>query len=113
MLKKRTISVPLTVEAEKRLDYDESIDGDLEELDLTEEEFNQFYSSGVIDKLNEELDVIIDDYESEDILLSQLEPAKNIVSDAVNKNPDLSILKEILKLFELAIKKKTSVSFFF
>lgn len=48
MLKKRIVCVPLSVEAEHRLDYDDSLEGDLEELALTQGEFDHFYDTGSI-----------------------------------------------------------------
>lgn len=38
----------MSVEAEHSLDYDDSLEGDLEELALTQGEFDHFYDTGSI-----------------------------------------------------------------
>ncbi len=61
----KLISVPLTREAMHRLNYNQCIPGDLEELELDDEVYREIWSTNFFDIINKELDTNIDDYEDE------------------------------------------------
>jgi len=48
----KTISVPLRSEAMNRLDLDDCLLGNLEELQLPEEQYAKLLQSGVLEKIN-------------------------------------------------------------
>jgi len=48
----KVISVPVSLEAMKRLDYDLSIDGDLIEINLTNELYDEIWKLGFFNEVN-------------------------------------------------------------
>ncbi|MGI0118330.1 hypothetical protein [Zooshikella sp. RANM57] len=108
----KIISVPLTQEAMHRLDLDQSLEGDLKELTLSDSEFSVLWSSGVLDDLNEELDLLIDDFEDESITGEKLEQAL-IITQHNKHYINTPIVNALAKQLELAISKSTGVFFFF
>ncbi|MBU2713960.1 hypothetical protein [Zooshikella harenae] len=108
----KVISVPLTQEAMYRVDLDQSLEGDLKELTLSDSEFSVLWSSGVLDDLNEELDLLIGDFEDESITGERLEQALAITQQ--NKHYlHTSVVNALASQLELAISKSTGVFFFF
>lgn len=59
----KTITVPLSKEAMHRLDYNESIDGDLLELELSDNELHILNKVNLFETINYKLGLNIDDYE--------------------------------------------------
>lgn len=106
----KVITVPNTAEAMKKLDFDECTSNEITEINLTEIEYGELWKSGVIDKLNQKLNLLIDDYENESIEIKEdLLMAKNICL----KNNDSRIVNKLLKQVELALMKNTGVYFYF
>ncbi|MHA3736986.1 hypothetical protein ACXR0M_15145 [Pseudomonas sp. Eth.TT006] len=109
----KTISVPLTVEAMNRLDFDECLPGDLEEIDLSEDEFTALLKTNIIENINSTLGIFIDEYEDEKIQgISKLEASLKIFQEAF-KNTKCETIKKIIKLNESAIQKNTGLFFYF
>ncbi|WP_085586514.1 MULTISPECIES: hypothetical protein [unclassified Pseudomonas] len=109
----KVISVPLSLDAMHRLDIDESLPGDLEELSLTEETFRELSNTGLFDKLNSELGKIIDEYEDESIQdQGDLAVSLKILEDISNKTY-IEELSKISNLIKIAIDKKTGIFFYF
>ena len=103
-MKDRLIVVPTSKEAEQRLDYDKCKDSDLIEYNLNEKEF---------DELCDKLGLMIDDYESEEILEDKLKNLEDFMEYYLGKNPRNILLRNLNDLFQVAYKKRTGVFFFF
>ncbi len=113
--KMKYISVPTNQEAMARLDLDQCIMGDLIEFTLNKVDYAALWSTGVIDEINEKLNVSIDDYEDERITgIEKLTEAKRIVESkkALNKSNDI-IIDNLLLQINSAIENNTGVFFFF
>ena len=61
----RYIRVPKDIKAMKYYDYGVQKDEQMEELILSESQYSVFYTLKVFQLINEECDVLIDDYEEE------------------------------------------------
>lgn len=107
----KIISVPLTVEAMQRLDTDSCIEGDLKEVELNKVEYAQLWESGVFERLNNDLGIMIEDYEDEVIPADNLQEGIEIVEEYHNNNN--ALFRALLELFKLALERKTGVFFFF
>lgn len=108
----KLISVPFDAEALHRLDLDESLPGDLEELQLTDELFESLADSGVLDSLNATLGVMIDVYEDESIEgLPQLFRTLDILSEAYSRT-ELEVILKVTRLCRLAIERNTGLFFY-
>jgi nitrate reductase beta subunit len=109
----KTISVPLSSEAMERLDLDECLLGDLEELQLPEEHYAKLLQSGVIEKINSSLGKLIDENEDESIQGNiELTTSLNILTNAY-EHTEFEILEKIITLNKLALKSKTGLFFYF
>lgn len=108
----RIIVVPFDAEALQRLDFDQSLPGDLEELQLTEEVFDSLADSGVLDSLNATLGVMIDVYEDESIEgLPQLFLTLDILSEAYSRTK-LEVILKVMHLCRRAIERNTGIFFY-
>lgn len=106
------ISVPNSYEALSRLDRDESLPGDLEELALDNRSVDFLFSSGVAEAINKSLGIMIDLYEDERVTeKGELEKMLDILKLARATTPD-PLLDELVRLSEYAIKKGTGVFFY-
>ena len=106
----KTITVPLSMEAMKRLNFDCNIAGDLIELDISPQ-FYKLFTNGFFSEINQKLNIIIDDYEDEKILgLDNLERLASIVMNYFLRFKDEIYLK-IHALVMEAIQKNTGVFF--
>ena len=112
-MKDRLIVVPTSKEAEQRLDYDKCTDSDLLEYNLNEKEFDELYDIGFFTELNDKLGLMIDDYESEEILEDKLKNLEDFMECYLGKNPKNILLRNLNDLFQVAYEKRTGVFFFF
>lgn len=109
----KIISVPLSSEAMKRLDLDECLPGDLEELQLSEEHYIQLSQSGLIETINSSLGKMIDEYEDESIQgTAELSTLLNILYKA-SEHIELDPLEKIIQLNKLALQHNTGLFFYF
>jgi len=109
----KTISVPLNALAMQRLDMDEAQPGDLAELILTNDQYADLSNSGVIEKINQTLGTLIDEYEDESIKgRKNLATTLAFFSDAFNSS-HLEVFNDIVKLNKIAIEKETGIFFYF
>jgi hypothetical protein len=109
----KLISTPLTVEAMHRLDLDENLPGDIEELELTNENYSLLSNCGIFDKINSALGKMIDEYEDESIQgLVELNASLEILNEIFHKT-QLEIIRKIIHLNQLAIKNNTGLFFYF
>ncbi|MFH8133254.1 hypothetical protein ABU178_03535 [Pantoea osteomyelitidis] len=108
----KLITVPVSHEAMKRLDFDECMSDDLLELKLDEADFESLWDSGVFKKINEFVGVNIDVYEDEVLTgLSDLAKAKEAVENFSGNCEEP--VKKLSFMLDKAIEFKTGVFFFF
>lgn len=112
-MERRRVVVPISKQAEFRLDYDECEDNDLVEYPLSEEKFYKLFDMGFFHQLNAELDLMIDDYEQEEILENKLDQLKVFMNSFMQQHSDNHILNDLNELFQIAYDKQTGVFFFF
>ncbi|AMG68476.1 hypothetical protein AL507_18595 [Providencia stuartii] len=109
----KTITVPLSKEAMHRLDYNESIDGDLLELELSDNELHILNKVNLFETINYKLGLNIDDYEDENLHdMSKIENLNEILTSMINKENE-HIINSILELSNTALNKKTGIFFYF
>ena len=109
----KIISVPLSLDAMHRLDVDDSLPGDLEEIFLTDEAFRKLSNTGLFEELNSKLGKIIDEHEDESIQdQTDLTTSLKILENISKKN-DIEDLYKINNLIKIAIDKKTGIFFYF
>ena len=100
----KLISVPLTREAMHRLNYNQCIPGDLEELELDNDVYREIWSTNFFDIINKELDTNIDDYEDESICdNNRLNRLLNIISSYIHIH---IFFHELYRLVKLALNSK-------
>lgn len=109
----REVVVPISKEAEFRLNYDECEDNDLLEYPLSEKKFYELFDMGFFDQLNTELNLLIGDYEQEEILENKLDLLKTFMNNFIHQHPDNATLNDLNELFKVAYNNKTGVFFFF
>ncbi|WP_455930184.1 hypothetical protein [Pseudomonas fluorescens] len=109
----KLICTPLTKEAMILLDTDECPISLLANCPLTHTEYQQLMGSGVIDKINNSLGKMIDDYEDESInTKDDLKKSLYILENhSIPENQELA--RKIIKLNKLAIDNNTGLYFFF
>lgn len=109
----KTISVPLSEDAMHRLDLNECLPSDLEELFLSEEEFSELSKTGVIEEINKTLSKLIDVYEDDKIQgRAELESTLKIFQQyLITTNSDT--LRKLTHLNEIAMKYNTGMFFYF
>lgn len=112
MERERFIRVPKDERAMKDYDYGVQKKEQMEEIILSEVQYEALDNTGVFDEINEKCEIIIDDYEEEVLELDKIPTALEVVNQLIsnNKNEELIKLKRIL---ELAIRYKTIVGFDF
>jgi len=109
----KSICVPTSSDAMSRLDTDTCIDGDLVEIALDQSDFNELQKSGLLSELNSTLGLMIDEYEDESILNSNLDSAITIYEKYIDKlNLNENKVTRIQDVLELARNKDTGVFFF-
>lgn len=99
----RCISVPLNGLGVDDYNYGVENSENITEFKLTEEEFNNMDSSGIFDEINIVCNLLIDDYESEEIKEENLTKALNILQTKE------TVCKKLITALKLAIDKNTLV----
>ena len=112
MERMRYIRVPKDIKAMKDYDYGVQKDEQMEELILSESQYNIFYTLKIFQLINEECGVIIDDYEEEVLSLEKIPLALKIVNKIIQNYNDINLLK-FKNMLELAIKYRTTIGFDF
>lgn len=112
MERKKYIRVPKDKMAMEDYDYGIQKAEQMDEMVLSEEQYNKLDEVGVFDSINQRCDIIIDEYEEEVLELDKIPIALEIVTQLINDNriEELLRLKEML---ELAISYQTIVGFDF
>ena len=112
-MRNRVITVPKNKDAQEDLNYDRANQLDLIEWRLTDEEFNKLYTLNVFEIINSTCQVLIDDFEDEEITDAiSLQKVKTILDEMIFKDPfpELVQMKEIT---EYALNYRTGLFFFF
>ncbi len=104
----KTICVPKSLDAEHRLDYDQNLPGDLIELEISQTEFDELWSAGFFKKLNDHLDVLIDEFEDEMIGFEKLDQAIELVSKF-----SMKVAEQVKELMYSARKYGVGIYFYF
>lgn len=112
----KVICVPKSLEAESRLDLNESHTDDTDEVSLDVNVFYKLFNSGVFSKINSITGSLIDDFEDSNIR-GRKKITMVLESGILNQNFEeievASALKEIGSLFQKAWDYNTGVYFFF
>ena len=110
--RQRYITVPNDYEAMQALEYGNEEPNQVTEWKLLEEEFEQLYNLGIFELLNNECDIIIDDFESEWLENEALSKAIKILEKRYESN-ETEVITKLKELVCLAIKSNTCVAFDF
>ncbi len=112
MKRDKYIRVPKDKKAMEDYDFGIQKEEQMEEMILSEEQYDKLSEVGVFDIINEKCDIIIDEYEEEVLELSKIPIALEVVTQLINsnENEDLLRLKEMLNL---AVLYNTLVGFDF
>ncbi|HBO21360.1 MAG TPA: hypothetical protein DD649_00530 [Providencia sp.] len=109
----KIITIPLSEEAMHRLDYNESIDGDLLELELSDNQLHILNKINLFETINYKLGLNIDDYEDESLHdMNKIESLNEILKSVLNEE-NKNIIDSILELTNMALSRKTGVFFYF
>jgi hypothetical protein len=112
----KTICVPKSEDALKRLNYDQTIEGDLIEVILSEEVYNALLSTGIFVTFNTITGSNIDNFEDDSItderaLITVIESG---ILDITRYHYALEhIVIDLKLLFTEALKRRTGVFFYF
>jgi hypothetical protein len=112
----KVVCVPKSIEAESRLDLNESHLDDIDEVSLGDDVFYKLFNSGIFNKINLVTGSLIDDFEDSNIR-GREKIAMVLGSGILNQNFEevevASALKEIGSLFQKAWGYNTGIYFFF
>ena len=108
----KLVLVPLTTEALRRLDLDESLPGDIVELELSDEDYALISKSGVLDKINSSLGKMLDEYEDESIQGRSSLSASLIIFNEAYNTTGYDAISRIINLNEIAIENDTGMFFY-
>jgi hypothetical protein len=104
----KTISVPIDQQAAYDLDYNIAKKEQLVEMELTDSEFNTLWNEGIFSMIDKIASCTIDEFEDEHI--TDLAVINEILNELKKSKADL---RDLIKMFELAIAYKTSIHFYF
>ena len=112
MERNKYIRVPRDKKAMEDYDFGIQKEEQLEEMVLSEEQYNKLNEIGVFEIINQACDTIIDEYEEEVLELSKIPTALEVIEKLIrdNKSEELLRLREML---ELAVSYNTIVGFDF
>ncbi|MFB0701725.1 hypothetical protein [Pseudomonas protegens] len=109
---RKWIVVPTSKDAQQRLDLDQCLPGDLEELALSPEQWAALSRSDLLPSLNRALGTLIDDYEDASIQgQAALATALSILTRAATAQDQL--LPKLIALNRLALERDTGLFFYF
>lgn len=109
---RKWIVVPTSQEAQQRLDLDQCLPGDLEELALSPEQWALLSRSDLLPSLNRALGSLIDDYEDASIQgQAALATALSILMQAATPGDEL--IHTLIALNRLALERDTGLFFYF
>lgn len=110
----KTITVPLNKKAVKLLDCNKCPSNLLEEMYLSQQEFDSLWEAGVFQELNKIMNIIIDEYEDDSIVgETNLLHSIRFIESTKYLEPVQSLVTKIKSLMVLAIEKNTGIYFYF
>jgi hypothetical protein len=111
----RYITVPKTLAAMRRLDYDKADPSELKELILSDEDFLRLFNTGVFEEINLKLGSWIADYEYEAIIGTvQLAKLCKMLEARLSTDDDtLPMMKTLHELACFAQERRTGIFFYF
>ncbi len=112
MERERLIRVPKDEKAMRDYDYGIQKKEQMEEMILTEEQYEKLDKIGIFDRINEKCDIFIDEYEEEVLVLEKIPLALEVVNQFINSNESEELI-QLNKMLNLAISYKTLVGFDF
>ncbi|MBO5352482.1 MAG: hypothetical protein J6A77_04215 [Lachnospiraceae bacterium] len=112
MKREKYIRVPKDKRAMENYEYGIKKEEQIEEMILSEEQYYRLNELGLFRVINEECDIIIDEYEEEVLELDKIPIALRIVTELLEKNKSEELL-ELKKMLNLALINKTIVGFDF
>ena len=108
----RTACVPLTADAERRLDTDSCLPGDLYEVMLSDSTVDLLFDSGFLTTLNTRFGLLFDRYEDESITRTeQLQYARALLRD-LQLGRKCQSIDPLDIAFGLALEKMTGIYFY-
>jgi len=112
----KQIIVPKDMESQELLNFDEAPEERLFSLILNSEDFYFLLNNGFFEQLNHMANTNIDDFEDESIIdMKVIESVlESELFDSIVCNDEIkTILEDIKKLFQEAIKRNTGIYFYF
>ena len=110
----KLIVVPIDKEAEERLGLNQNIESDLINVFLNQEDYDQLWATSFFERINVDLNILIDDFEDESISGKEnLKKLHSIIVEYEKNTPSNPIVSTLKSLTEAAIRFETSVIFSF
>ena len=106
--RERIIRVPKDEKAMRDYDYGIQKKEQMEEMILTEEQYEKLDKIGIFDRINEKCDIFIDEYEEEVLVLEKIPLALEVLNQFININENEELI-QLNKMLNLAISYKTLV----
>lgn len=113
MKHQKIISIPLSIDALHRLNYDTCLSGDLIDIKISDEEFDILLKIGVFNAINKALNINIGEYEDELIFVENINHLKTVVTKFIDANPDNRVLKKFIFICNIAFSLETGIFFSF
>lgn len=107
------IFVPKTLEAMYEQEYGKWSPSDYYLWELAEDEFNGLWQDGIFDFLNMYFDVMIDEYEDEEIFYQRLYFCKEELFEKLSKYKCHSEINKLKQMVNYAIDTRTLICFLF
>lgn len=112
MERNKYIRVPRDKKAMEDYDFGIQKEEQLEEMVLSEEQYNKLNEIGVFKIINQACDIIIDEYEEEVLELSKIPTALEVIEKLIRDNESEELLR-LREMLELAVSYNTIVGFDF
>ena len=112
MERNKYIRVPRDKKAMEDYDFGIQKEEQLEEMVLSEEQYNKLNEIGVFEIINQACDIIIDEYEEEVLELSKIPTALEVIEKLIRDNESEELLR-LREMLELAVSYNTIVGFDF
>lgn len=112
MERNKYIRVPRDKKAMEDYDFGIQKEEQLEEMVLSEEQYNKLNEIGVSEIINQACDIIIDEYEEEVLELSKIPTALEVIEKLIRDNESEELLR-LREMLELAVSYNTIVGFDF
>ncbi len=109
----KCISVPTNQEAMSRLDFDKCIDGDVIDLNITDEQYRSLVELGLIRLMNDLFDICIDEFEDEKIVgVDSLTQARLLIENDFHPSENEAV-NLLLSQVNKATEYETGLFFYF